>query len=112
MKLLFLLYAMLFSTIDPSDCQSFYNKTLKPIHFDGYLVKKEKTEQLYILHIEDKKDKHLTVVQLLKNETGRSIYLFAKDSCWISKKENRLDIHVVVPIHDGYNVRVFQDLCE
>lgn len=112
MKLLFLLWVMLFPDIDPSDCTSFYNKTLVPVRIDGYLVQKKETEQHYILRVQDKNDKHTTDVQLLKNKTGRSIYLFAKDSSLVVKPENRMDIHVVVPSADGYSVRVFPDLCE
>ena len=113
MKFLFLLLAFTYCIEGDVDCSAFYKETLVPISFDGILIKKEKTDQYYILYVRDKKDnKTVTKVQLLNNRAGKMIYQFATDSSIVAKRKNQLNLHIAAPMVNGYNVRIFKDFCE
>ena len=52
------------------------------------------------------------IVRLLKNQTGKSIFLFALDNSLISKRKGETALHVLAPISNGFKGRIFPDLCE
>lgn len=98
---------------DKPDCKTFYEKTLYPISLKGELIKKEKTEDYYLLYVKNENEGGKeVVVKLLKNQTGKSIYLFATDKSLISKRKGETALHVLAPIINGFNGRIFPDLCE
>ena len=86
MKLLLLLFLFLQGlTGNESDCKAFYEKTLYPISLKGNLIKKEKTDEYYLLYVKNEEEGGKEViVRLLKNQTGKSIFLFALDNSFIS----------------------------
>lgn len=114
MKLLLLLFLFMQGlTGDKPDCKAFYEKTLYPISLKGELIKKEKTEDYYLLYVKNENEGGKeVVVKLLKNQTGKSIYLFATDKSLISKRKGETALHVLAPIINGFNGRIFPDLCE
>lgn len=114
MKLLLLLFLFMQGlTGDKPDCKTFYEKTLYPISLKGELIKKEKTEDYYLLYVKNENEGGKeVVVKLLKNQTGKSIYLFATDKSLISKRKGETALHVLAPIINGFNGRIFPDLCE
>lgn len=100
-------------TGDKPDCKAFYEKTLYPISLKGELIKKEKTEDYYLLYVKNENEGGKeVVVKLLKNQTGKSIYLFATDKSLISKRKGETALHVLAPIINGFHGRIFPDLCE
>lgn len=114
MKLLLLLFLFMQGlTGDKPDCKTFYEKTLYPISLKGELIKKEKTDEYYLLYVKNENEGGKeVVVKLLKNQTGKSIYLFATDKSLISKRKGETALHVLAPIINGFNGRIFPDLCE
>ena len=111
MKLLLLLFLFLQGLIgNESDCKAFYEKTLYPISLKGNLIKKEKTDEYYLLYV--KNGGKEVIVRLLKNQTGKSIFLFALDNSLISKRKGETALHVLAPISNGFKGRIFPDLCE
>lgn len=114
MKLLLLLFLFMQGlTGDKPDCKAFYEKTLYPISLKGELIKKEKTDEYYLLYVKNENEGGKeVVVKLLKNQTGKSIYLFATDKSLISKRKGETALHVLAPIINGFNGRIFPDLCE
>lgn len=114
MKLLLLLFILIQGiTNDELDCKMFYEKTLVPMSIKGGLIKKEKTDDYYLLYVKNEKDSGKeAVIRLLKNKTGKMIYLFAIDNSTIVKAEGEAVVRVISPVKDGYNVQVFPDLCE
>lgn len=114
MKLLLLLFLFMEGlTGDKPDCKAFYEKTLYPISLKGELIKKEKTDDYYLLYVKNENEGGKeVVVKLLKNQTGKSIYLFATDKSLISKRKGETALHVLAPIINGFNGRIFPDLCE
>ena len=95
-------------TNEEFDCKMFYEKTLVPMS-----IKKEKTDDYYLLYVKNEKDSGKeAVIRLLKNKTGKMIYLFAIDNSMIVKAEGEAVVRVISPVKDGYNVQVFPDLCE
>lgn len=114
MKLLLLLFILMQGfTGDEPDCKAFYEKTLYSIAIKGDLIKKEKTDEYYLLYVKNEEDggKEL-VVRLLKNQTGKSIFIFASDKSLISKRKGETALHVLAPMNGGFNGRIFPDLCE
>lgn len=100
-------------TGDKPDCKAFYEKTLYPISLKGELIKKEKTDEYYLLYVKNENEGGKeVVVKLHKNQTGKSIYLFATDKSLISKRKGETALHVLAPIINGFNGRIFPDLCE
>ena len=114
MKLLLLLFFFLQGLIgNESDCKAFYEKTLYPISLKGNLIKKEKTDEYYLLYVKNEEEGGKEViVRLLKNQTGKSIFLFALDNSLISKRKEETALHVLAPISNGFKGRIFPDLCE
>ena len=114
MKLLLLLFILMQGvTNEEFDCKMFYEKTLVPMSIKGGLIKKEKTDDYYMLYVKNEKDSGKeAVIRLLKNKTGKMIYLFAIDNSMIVKAEGEAVVRVISPVKDGYNVQVFPDLCE
>ena len=54
MKLLLLLFILMQGfTGDEPDCKAFYEKTLYPIAIKGDLIKKEKTDEYYLLYVKN-----------------------------------------------------------
>ena len=113
MKLLLLLFILMQGvTNEEFDCKMFY-ETLVPMSIKGGLIKKEKTDDYYLLYVKNEKDSGKeAVIRLLKNKTGKMIYLFAIDNSMIVKAEGEAVVRVISPVKDGYNVQVFPDLCE
>ena len=114
MKLLLLLFLFLQGlTGNESDCKAFYEKTLYPISLKGNLIKKEKTDEYYLLYVKNEEEGGKEViVRLLKNQTGKSIFLFALDNSLISERKGETALHVLAPISNGFKGRIFPDLCE
>ena len=114
MKLLLLLFILMQGfTGDEPDCKAFYEKTLYPISLKGNLIKKEKTDEYYLLYVKNEEEGGKEViVRLLKNQTGKSIFLFALDNSLISKRKGETALHVLAPISNGFKGRIFPDLCE
>lgn len=113
MKLLLLLFFFFQGLTDKADCCAFYEKTLAPMSVKGKLVKKEKTDQYYLLYVKNEKEKGKeSIIRLLKNKTGKMIFMFAVDNSMIIKVEGEAVVRVVAPAKEGLNVRIFPDLCE
>lgn len=114
MKLLLLLFLFIQGlTGDKPDCKAFYEKTLVPMSVKGEVVKKEKTDDYYLFYVKNENDNGKEVViRLLKNKTGRMIFMFAIDKSMFIKAKGEAVVRVVVPVKDGLNVQVFPDLCE
>lgn len=114
MKLLLLLFILMQSFAEKQpDCKTFYEKTLASMSVKGELVKKEKTDENYLLYIKNEKDNGKEVViRLLKNKTGRRIFMFCLDKSMIVKVKGEMGVHVAAPVKDGYIVQIFPDLCE
>ena len=114
MKLLLLLFVLMQGLAgDKPDCKAFYEETWYPISLSARLFKKEKTDEYYLLYLkgEDDGGKEV-VVRLLKNQMGKSIFLFAVDKSLISKRKGETALHILAPMKDGFNVQIFTDLCE
>lgn len=100
-------------TKDQPDCKTFYEKRLAPIPLTGRVVKKEKTDEYYLLYLKSEKEgEKEVVIRLLKNQIGKSIFLFSVDNSLIIKRKGETALHIVAPMKDGFNVRIFPDLCE
>ena len=85
MKLLLLLFLFLQGlTGNESDCKAFYEKTLYPISLKGNLIKKEKTDEYYLLYVKN------------EEEGGKEVIV-------------RL---LLAPISNGFKGRIFPNLCE
>lgn len=113
MKLLILLFVFMFGFTEDPDCSAFYEKTLSSMSVRGELVKKEKTDKYYLLYVKNElEDGKETTIRLLKNRTGKRIFLFAIDKSVIIKAKGETVVRVAAPIKDGFNVQIFPDLCE
>lgn len=95
------------------DCKTFYEKTLAPMSVRGELMKKEKTDKYYLLYVKNENESGKeTIIQLLKNKTGKNIFMFALDKNIIIKVEGETALRVAAPTKNGLDVRIFPDLCE
>lgn len=114
MKLLLFLFLFLQGlTANEIDCKSFYEKTLLPMSVKGELIKKDNTDEYYLLYVKNEnEDGKEVVIRLLKNQTGKKIFMFAVDNSIIVKAKGEVVVRVITPTPNGYNVQVFPDLCE
>lgn len=111
MNLLLLLLIVLGSLNQISDCNTFYKETLLPLSVKGDLQEKKETEQYFILKVKNE-DTEIVEIRLLKNETGKKIFNFAKDKSKIIKIKDQTTIRVLAPLGDGgFFVQLFPDLC-
>jgi hypothetical protein len=113
MKKLFFVLTMLVisSTALLSDCERFIEKYVKPLEIDGFVIKKEMKDNLYIIEIENN-DKEKIILQLFKNRTSGELFNFIGKTTRIIKKKGSEYTRLIDMHPDRINVRHFEFLCE
>ncbi len=113
MKVLILLFAILFGQAGGDDCKSFYEKNL-PDEIYGKVIEKKEDTDYYRIKIKDSIQEKEIEVLLLKNKTGKEIFDFIQKESYVKKRKGNLSLSALTPMKGGggYNGQSFPDLCE
>lgn len=93
------------------DCDEFYREHFDSIAVRGQIFKKEVTDSLLLIYVQNEK-KEIVQIKLLKNSFGFQIYNFAQWGSDVLKYAWKRNIHIRVKYPDGSMMgRVFFDFC-
>lgn len=108
-----ILITFLFSlfSLENIDCDKFYKENFDPINVRGVIVKKETTDDFYIISVKDDK-KNIVKIKLLKNHSGFEIFTFSFINSDVLKIGGQRNIHIRVKHLDGsLTGRIFDKFC-
>ena len=93
------------------DCDEFYREHFDSIAVKGIIFKKEVTDSLLLIYVQDEK-KEIVQIKLLKNRFGFQIYNFAQWGSDVLKYAWKRNIHIRIKYPDGSMMgKVFFDFC-
>ena len=93
------------------DCDEFYREHFDSIAVKGKIFKKEVTDSLLLIYVQDE-EKGVVQIKLLKNSYGYQIYNFAQWDSDVLKFAWKRNIHIRIKYPDGSMMgRVFFDFC-
>jgi len=93
------------------DCDEFYREHFDSIAVKGQILKKEVTDSLLFIYVQDE-EKGVVQIKLLKNRFGFQIYNFAQWGSDVLKYAWKRNIHIRIKYPDGSMMgKVFFDFC-